>query len=273
MPQDGTGGYMKDIQMWENAPLLEEGGHVPYMTYFPAEGESDSALVIFAGGGYHHRAHHEGEGYAEYFSKLGMHCFVVHYRTNPYLFPVELLDARRAVRLIRASAAEYGISPDKIAVIGSSAGGHLAALVSTYRDAIDGEGVDNVDEIDPIPNAQILCYPVLDPEGHLGSYISLLGNADFKSKWRSVTPRYIADKNTPPCFMWHCEGDKVVDVLNTIKYSARLAELGVSQETHIYPRGSHGVGLVTEERFAAHTYMQSWAPMAGNWLRLIGFIK
>ena len=264
---------MKDIKMWEATPLATEGGHVPYMTYYPSACESDAAVVIFAGGGYNHRARHEGEGYAEYFSENGLHCFVVHYRTNPYLFPVELLDARRAVRLVRANAEEYGIDPSKIAVMGSSAGGHLAALVSTYRAEIDGEGVDDIDEIDPTPNAQVLCYPVLDPQGHLGSYTSLLGIPDFKAKWRSVTPALIADEKTPICFMWHCESDRVVDAANTLRYSMKLLELGISQETHIYPRGSHGIGLVTEERFAAHTYMRSWGPMAINWFRLNGFIK
>lgn len=264
---------MKNIQMWENAPLSVEGGHVPYMTYFPAASDSDAAIIIFAGGGYGHRAYHEGEGYAEFFSANGLHAFVVHYRTNPYLFPVELLDARRAVRLVRASASEYGIDPGKIIVIGSSAGGHLAALVSTYRAPIDGEGADEIDSIDSTPNAQVLCYPVLDPQGHLGSYINLLGSQDFKAKWRSVTPMLIADDKTPICFMWHCEGDKVVDVQNTLRYSMKLTELGISQETHIYPRGSHGIGLVTEERFSAHTYMRSWANEVLCWLKLNEFIK
>ena len=73
--------------------------------------------------------------------------------------------------------------------------------------------------------------------------------------------------------MWHCEGDPVVDVLNTVKYSARLAELKVSQETHIFPYGRHGMGLATEERFSDCTYMQSWAGMVADWFRLHGFIK
>ena len=264
---------MKDIKLWEQAPLLIEGEHVPYMTYYPSKTESSSALVIYAGGGYNHRARHEGEGYAEFFSEHGLHCFVCHYRVKPYTFPCELLDARRAVRYVRANAAEFGINPEKIAVIGSSAGGHLAALVSTYRPAIEGEGVDELDNIDPTPNAQVLCYPVLDPLGHLGSYISLLGTDKYKSDWRSVTPLYIADEKTPICFMWHCEGDKVVDVANTLRYSTKLAELGISQETHIFPRGRHGVGLVTDERFIGEEYMRAWADMCLNWFKLHEFIE
>ncbi|MBR2930658.1 MAG: alpha/beta hydrolase [Clostridia bacterium] len=265
---------MKDIQLWDSVPLTMLGGHVPYMTYYPSEKPSQAAIVIFAGGGYSHRAKHEGEGYAEYFSKEGFHCFVVHYRTNPDLFPCELLDARRGVRYVRANCEQFGVDPDKIAVMGSSAGGHLAALVSTYRAAIEGEGVDAIDDVDPTPNAQVLCYPVLDPEGHPGSFIRLLGEEEYKTKWPAFAPALIADEKTPICFMWHCEGDKVVNAANTLKYSMRLLELGISQETHIYPRGRHGIGLVVnDERFVGEEYMTSWAPRAVEWFKLNGFIK
>ena len=264
---------MKDIKLWDKTPLLNEGDNDVYMTYYPAEGDSDSAMIIYAGGGYGHRARHEGEGYAEHFSKLGLHCFVVHYRVSPYVFPVELLDARRAVRYVRANAEEFGIDPNKITVIGSSAGGHLAALVSTYKGAIDGEGRDAIDEIDPIPNAQVLCYPVLDFQGHRGSYVRLLGEDKVDELAASVTPMNLADSDTPITFMWHCEGDKVVDPRNTIRYSLKLLDLGVSHEMHIFPRGRHGVGLVyNDERFVGEEYMESWADMVVAWLKLNGLL-
>ena len=202
---------MKDIKLWKKTPLLADGDNEVIMTYYPAEAESDTAMIIYAGGGYGHRARHEGEGYAEHFSKLGIHCFVVHYRVSPYVFPVELLDARRAVRYVRAHSEEFGIDPNKVTVIGSSAGGHLAALVSTYKAPIEGEGIDEIDNISPIPNAQVLCYPVLDFKGHRGSYVRLLGEDKVDSLADSVTPINLASSDTPITFMWHCEGDKVVD--------------------------------------------------------------
>ncbi len=264
---------MTNYNLWDNTPLMIEGGEAPFIIHYPAKGKrSRSALVIFAGGGYGHKAKHEGENYAEFFSRAGIDCFVTYYRVKPYVFPVELLDARRAVRWVRANVEKFDIDPKKVAVIGSSAGGHLAALVSTYRKPVDGEGQDDIDEIDPTPNAQVLCYPVLDPMGHLGSYLSLLGADKTSALWRSVTPYLIADERTPTCFMWHCEGDAVVDAANTLRYSQRLLELGISQELHIFPRGRHGIGLVDTDRFIGEEYMQSWADMVLAWFRLIGII-
>ena len=262
---------MESYKLWESTPLMIEGDDfIPTIEYYPAASKTTRATtVIFAGGGYGHRSPHEGVDYALYLNECGMDAFVVNYRVRPYVFPVELLDARRGVRFVRANAEKFGIDPTRVAVMGSSAGGHLAALVSTYKAEIDGEGIDETDEISPIPNAQVLCYPVLDIEGHIGSYRALLG--DKLSEWRRVTPRLLADKDTPIAFMWHCEGDKVVDVQNTLRYSMQLIELGVSQECHIYPRGGHGIGLVTQERFEAHTYMRSWAKMLIDWFRLNGF--
>ena len=144
------------MKLWENTPGFceTEPEIVPYV---PKEKRSDAAIVIFPGGAYVGLADHEGAGYAEYLTGQGITAFVVKYRVAPHKFPLELLDARRAVRWVRFHAEEYGVDKERIAVMGSSAGGHLAALVSTYRGEIDFEGLDAVDAEDYLPNAQILC--------------------------------------------------------------------------------------------------------------------
>ena len=120
--------------------------------------------MILPGGGYINRAAHEGESYAYFLNEVGMDAFVLQYRVSPYRFPIELLDARRSIRYIRANAEKFGINPSKIGIMGSSAGGHLAEITSLYSGKIDGEGYDELDEVSYKPNAQILCYPVTDFE-------------------------------------------------------------------------------------------------------------
>lgn len=260
---------MKEIfKLWENAPGVIEGEEIPSMTYYPSESKScAAAVVIFPGGGYSRRADHEGRGYAEYLNANGIDAFVVDYRVSPYRFPYPLLDARRAVRFVRANADRFAIDPSKIAVMGSSAGGHLAALVSTYTAPIDGEGYDELDLVDFRPNAQILCYPVIDKFGHPGSYNNLLGErvAELCSL---VNPALIADKSTPPAFIWHTAEDNAVDVCNTYRYATRLKEFSVPCEMHIFPFGHHGLGLAPAPQ---HRHLQQWASLMIKWLSLMGF--
>ena len=156
--------------------------------------------------------------------------------------------------------------------MGSSAGGHLAALVSTYKGSIAGEGVDELDEVNCMPNLQLLCYPVLDIDGNPGSIINLLGE-EFR-KHRSVTPYFLADKDTPEMFLWHTSCDGAVDVNNSLRYAMRLHELGIGMEMHIYPVGQHGLGLANiDERNRNVPYVQSWSSHLVEWLRLKGWIK
>lgn len=265
--------YKFRVKLWEgDAPGHEEGFDVPHIKYYPAkEKKSRGAVVTFAGGGYRNRALYECEGYCEFLSERGIDCFDVEYRIKPARFPYPLLDARRAIRFVRSKAEELGIDPNMIAVMGSSAGGHLAALVSTYKGVIAGEGVDELDKLDCMPNASILCYPVLDIDGHPGSFFNLLGDA--YSKHRTVTPLHLADRNTPPVFMWHTSSDPAVDVNNSYRYAARLHELGIQTEFHVYPIGGHGLGLgYHPDKNIDEPYVQSWSQNLLCWLKLQGWL-
>ena len=135
--------FCEKKDLWTKTPGMCE--ETPTITaYMPDEKKSELAVVIFPGGGYGMRASHEGEGYAKFLAENGYTSFVIDYRVSPHEFPLPLLDARRAVRTVRHYAGKYGIDKNKIAVMGSSAGGHLAALCSTYFEPIDFEKLDEI---------------------------------------------------------------------------------------------------------------------------------
>lgn len=259
----------KKIPYW-NKEYIEEGCNTPRKPTITAYGASSKcAVVIFPGGGYTMRADHEGEAYARWFNSIGVTAFVVEYRVAPYKHPAEISDAARAIRLVRAHSDEYGFDKDKIAVMGSSAGGHLAATLSTLYDMEHYEPTDEVDKEDCRPNATILCYPVIDmyEYRHDGSRQSLLGprpledDKEFLSAYTQVTP------DTPPAFIWHTSEDEVVPCQNSLLYAMALADNRVPFEAHIYPYGHHGLGLADE---VPHT--AQWSTALKKWLKLIKFI-
>ena len=264
------------VRLWEcTPPGHEEGFDIPHIKYFAPKGAPTGAAVItFAGGGYRTRALYECESYCELLSRMGVACFDVEYRVKPTKFPYPLLDARRAVRYVRSNAEKYGIDPDKIAVMGSSAGGHLAALVSTYTAPIDGEGVDELDRVNFLPNAQILCYPVMDNVSHNSSYTNLLGEDCNDAEKDSVTPLLLASENTAPALIWHTSSDNCVDVNGSLRYAARLHELKVPVEVHIYPIGGHGLGLGKyDTKNINEPYVMGWADNLIAWLKLYGYLR
>lgn len=242
---------------------------IPAITHHaPKNQRSDAAIVIYSGGGYSHRAPHEGHGYAKFLADLGIHAFVVTYRVAPAVFPDELLDARRGIRFVRANAERFGIDKNKIAVMGSSAGGHLAALASTYLDPIEGEGVDEIDREDFKPNLQILCYAVLSSDEaiyHGGSYMNLLG--DRFPERQKFDPELLVADTTPPAFIWHTATDPGVNVINSYRYAAALRKYNIPCEMHIFPIGPHGMGLAPQ-----NPHVAQWAGLLKNFLILLGYL-
>ncbi|MBP3605816.1 MAG: alpha/beta hydrolase [Clostridia bacterium] len=250
---------MKTFSLWEN----DEKNATLIHVYEPFKKASDVCVVVLPGGGYSHRAAHEGEGYAQLLNSYGYTAAVVDYRVAPNRFPIPLLDARRALRFMRAHAEEFGISKDKVLVMGSSAGGHLAALAATYTLPIEGEGADAIDGEDFLPSGQILCYPVISSDeavSHKGSYQNLLGAAYEKRE--AYSPELLVSEKTPPAFLWHTAADAVVNVCNSYRYATALREKGVSCELHVFPEGPHGLGTAP-----ASPYVSRWTMMLIDWLR------
>ncbi|MBP3436864.1 MAG: alpha/beta hydrolase [Clostridia bacterium] len=261
---------MKTLALWDNPSELNNDPSIVFQ-YFPAQKKKTKATVlVLPGGGYQNRLYetHEGAGYAAFFNSIGMDAFVLQYRILPCHFPLPLIDARRAMRYIRFHAEEFDICPDKIAIIGSSAGGHLAALTSTYLDEIEGEVEDEIDRLPFLPNATILCYPVIEMAdmtvAHVGSAVNLLGFNRLHSA-AAFTPSRIVSEKTPPAFVWHTAEDDLVDVTNSLRYGEGLHKKNIPFELHIFPHGPHGMGL------AKDTHVGQWTGLLINWLKNIGF--
>lgn len=261
---------METFKMWDSTPELKD--FEPVIEYYKSENKkTDASIIIFPGGGYVGRAEYEGKGYAEFLNSLGMDAFVLQYRTAPNRFPLPLLDARRSFRWVRKNAEKFGINPDKIGVMGSSAGGHLAAMVSTYKGEIDFENIDETDKENYIPDFQILCYPVICISDlnvtHTGSCFNLLGNEENLNIAKNLDPALVADTTTPKAFIWHTSNDPVVNVTNSLNYGKRLRDVRVEFEMHVFPDGPHGLGLANTSPHVAQ-----WTVLLENWLKNNKFI-
>lgn len=251
--------------LWEGKIPFNDNEHdfVPQITAFPAE--SKGAVIIFAGGAYALKAIHEGPVIAEWLQSIGITAFVVDYRVAPYKHPAELADAMRAVRYVRFHASRYGIDRDKIAVMGFSAGGHLAGSVSVHYDKEIYDETDRIDREDCNPNLSVLCYPVIDMGNyrHDGSRQNLLGSrptdamVDFMSLHKQVNAQ------TPEAFLWHTSTDEGVPVMNSLLYSQALASWNIPFEYHVYPTGCHGLGLAPDM-----PYVAKWQEDLKDWLKL-----
>lgn len=254
----------KTILLWDKTASPEMNTELD--CYLPDTRTHRCAIVIFPGGGYWGRAEHEGQGYAAFLNAHGIAAFVCQYHVYPHQFPVQLLDARRAIRYVRNYAAQFGIDKDQVYVMGSSAGGHLAALVSTYYEPIPSENADAVDQESYIPNGQILCYPVIKLLGkgvaHLDSGKNLLGDRQA-AMGEELSPDLIANSKAPKAFIWHTFSDSCVSVLNSMDYAKRLSANHVEVELHIYPHGEHGLGLAPDDPHVAQ-----WSESLLQWLSL-----
>ena len=257
---------MQTFTIWNKVP--GECYETPIVTYYPAKNKtSDGAFVIFPGGGFALRADHEGAGYAEFLNNYGIDCFVVDYRIAPHKFPLTLLDARRAVQWVRSNAAKFNISPDKIIVMGSSAGGQVCTWLSTDVDINYDFERDEVDDFDFVPNYQVLAYPtiVLSDERYMSKVqtdardLIFIGDWDFKK----YDPMLHPVSNMPGTFLWHTSEDPAVFVSGSMLYGKLLAQNNVPFEMHIFPFGNHGLGLAE-----ANPHVSQWGGLLVNWLKV-----
>jgi acetyl esterase/lipase len=266
----------KTMLLWPaGAPgaLGEEDIDKPSLTVYLPKGENatKTGVVVVPGGGYEHLAiQKEGEDVALWLNAHGVAAFVLKYRLGPkYHHPVELEDAQRAIRMMRAHAAEYGVAGDHVGMCGFSAGGHLTATAGTRFDAGNAGSADPVDRQSSRPDFLILGYPVITleaPDAHAGSRKNLLGDDPDPALVTSLSAETQVTKDTPPAFLFATTDDKTVPVINSVMFYEALVKAGVPAEMHLFQHGGHGAGLA-----AANPQLSVWTELLIKWMRERGY--
>ena len=207
------------------------------------------AVIVVPGGGYAMCSKREGEPIALEFLARGFQTFVLRYENAPegVAYPEQLTELACAVDYVKKHAQEFGVNPKEVFPVGFSAGGHLTASLTVLHEQV--EEITGK-KLDCKPTAAGLCYPVIYPDGHVGSFKNLLQGfsaektaelEDFLSLYKRVTP------NTPPAFIWSTAEDATVPPKNALLYATAMAENGVPFELHVYPKGAHGLASSTVE--------------------------
>ena len=265
------------VPLWGGAPPGAQGSapaDIPTLTtYLPSSNPTKTGVIVAPGGGYAHLAlDHEGAQVAQWLNAHGVAAFVLTYRLGPkYHHPVELGDAQRAIRTVRATAEKDGIAIDHIGMMGFSAGGHLASTAGTHFDAGNASSTDPIEKVSSRPDFLILGYPVISLRpavGHVGSAKNLLGdNPDpalvtLLSNDEQVTPQ------TPPSFIWSTTDDATVPVMNSVLFYSALVKNKVPAELHIFRHGKHGLGLAQGD-----IDIKVWPDLLLHWMAANGWAQ
>jgi acetyl esterase/lipase len=237
----------------------------PELELFTPDSPGGGCVLICPGGGYGHLANHEREPIAQWFAGHGVVAAALRYRLGPrYAAPVPLIDARRAVRFLRHHAASLGIDPRRVAALGFSAGGHLAATLAGGIQ-LHEQPADEIDAQPHRPDALMLAYPVISmepPLAHEGSCRNLLGESAPAERRAAWSAHRLVTTDHPPTFIFHGSGDRSVIVHNAYVMATALADAGVACEMVIYESTPHGIGMKPE-----HGRATRWREQMIDWLR------
>jgi acetyl esterase/lipase len=247
--------------------------HHPSLTvYLAPEGtRNGTAVVVCPGGAYQRLAiDKEGTAVARWLNSLGVSAFVLKYRLRDYGHPAPLRDVLRAVRLVRARAVPWKLAPDRVGVMGFSAGGHLASSAATLFDAPEGRTGAELDTVSARPDFAVLVYPVISmtgPAAHAGSRESLIGQNPAADLAAHLSTDLQVSRQTPPTFLVHGGTDQSVAPENSVAFYSALRREGVPAEIHVYQQGAHGVGLEPN-----HGPISDWPKRCAEWLAARGLL-
>lgn len=270
------------VKLWEKTPDVVPGEDTfsdpteSTITVFlpppPVDGAPvapTAGIVILPGGGYSALSDYEGTDVARYLIQHNIAGFVLRYRHAPrYFYPTPLLDAMRAMRLVRAKAADYNLDTRRIGIMGFSAGGHLAALVATDLKQLQPNAPDPIDRVTARPDFLILAYPVISMENgitHQWSRDKLTNNN--QALWEELScENRVLSKNDPPTFIVHSAADTAVPVENSLRFFTACQQMGVPVELHLFQTGPHGFGLGTPDHTGNDPELGAWPGLMLNWL-------
>lgn len=270
VPEGVTRLFLSNGQPWSaESGETESDPAVPSIDLYPVKSDKPvTAVVILPGGGYRNLSMaREGRETAEFLNKCGVAAFVVRYRHSPrFSYPTPLEDALRAVRFVRSRAAEYNVAPDRIGVMGYSAGGHLASMVVTRFEEGKAGATDPLEQLSSRPDFALLVYPVItftaDPYVHAGSRTHL--TRDDQALYRELSSELQVRLNSPPVFLVSGGADKGVPPENSLLFYQACREAKVPAELHIYQDGGHGLKEKNH---------QSWREWAADWMFRNGWIS
>lgn len=239
---------------------------IPTITvYVPQSAKKPcAAILICPGGGYGGLcSSYEGHDIAKWLDQYGITGVVLKYRLNPYRHPIPMSDAQRAMRLVRAHAAEWGIDSNRLGIMGFSAGGHLASTVGTHYDRGIAGAIDVIERLSCRPDFMVLVYPVISmgKVTHGGSRLNLLGDKPSQELMDNLSNELLVTEDTPPAFLAHSVKDTVVNVENSRLFANALKAKGVPVTLFELPKGEHGLGCGKGEEWA------SWQAECVKWLK------
>ena len=276
----------KVIDLWpEGVPDLKPNGgpekddgagrftniHHPTLTMFAPEKPNGTAIIYAPGGGYIRVAGGVNGGeVAKWLNGLGVTVFMLKYRNVEYGHPAPLRDALRAIRLVRSRAAEFGVQPNRVGMLGGSAGGHLTASAGTLFDAPEGKTGAELDKISGRPDFLVLIFPVItmqEPYGHPTSVHALIGEKPTDELKHHLSVDEQVTKDTPPTFLVHSTADTTVPVENSLLFFSAMRRAKAPIEMHIYPKGPHGSGM--DPKLGPTS---EWPKHCESWMRFNGWL-